>query len=326
MLPPVSASLFRVFRILLVLAATFVVLPVVAQASDGERLFKEGLELLDKAKASGDQKLYAEACSKFEQSFAAEKSLSPLLNLARCEEARGRLRVALKTWQSAADLARSQGDSTAQILAQGGASSVAEKLPKIVVQPSARANGAILTIDGEAADPGAPFAVDVGKHVVVGVLGTEREEKEVTVERGVVTVELFAGTAPQKTDPKPGPGPGPTPTPTNNDTDWALPAWITFGIGVAAWGGVAATSAVWLNECSDKDCLGEPPGSAPPAGLNISNAVLWVAAGVATGLSVTFFVLEATDDDGAASAQPAKAALTFFSNGTNSGLRVLGQF
>lgn len=326
MLPPVSASLFRVFRILLVLAATFVVLPVVAQASDGERLFKEGLELLDKAKASGDQKLYAEACSKFEQSFAAEKSLSPLLNLARCEEARGRLRVALKTWQSAADLARSQGDSTAQILAQGGASSVAEKLPKIVVQPSARANGAILTIDGEAADPGAPFAVDVGKHVVVGVLGTEREEKEVTVERGVVTVELFAGTAPQKTDPKPGPGPGPTPTPTNNDTDWALPAWITFGIGVAAWGGVAATSAVWLDECGTcLDTTNEARDSAPPDGLGISNAVLWVAASVATGLSVTFFVLEATDDDGAASAQP-KAALTFFSNGTNSGLRVLGQF
>ncbi len=322
MLPPVSASLFRVFRILLVLAATFVVLPVVAQASDGERLFKEGLELLDKAKASGDQKLYAEACSKFEQSFAAEKSLSPLLNLARCEEARGRLRVALKTWQSAADLARSQGDSTAQILAQGGASSVAEKLPKIVLQPSARANGATLTIDGEAADPGAPFAVDVGKHVVVGVLGTEREEKEVTVERGVVTVELFAGAA-KTTDPKPGPGPGPTPAPTSNDTDWALPAWITFGIGVAAWGGVAATSAVWLGECGD--CLSNPDLDAPDAGLNISNAVLWVAAGVATGLSVTFFVLEATDDDGAESAPP-KAALSVFSNGTSSGLRVLGQF
>ena len=326
MLPPVSASLFRVFRILLVLAATFVVLPVVAQASDGERLFKEGLELLDKAKASGDQKLYAEACSKFEQSFAAEKSLSPLLNLARCEEARGRLRVALKTWQSAADLARSQGDSTAQILAQGGASSVAEKLPKIVVQPSARANGAILTIDGEAADPGAPFAVDVGKHVVVGVLGTEREEKEVTVERGVVTVELFAGAA-QTTDPKLGPGPGPTPTPTNNDTDWALPAWITFGIGVAAWGGVAATSVVWLNECDTcLDTTNPARAPAPDDGIGISNAILWVAAGVATGLSVTFFVLEATDDDGVASAQPAKAALTFFSNGTNSGLRVLGQF
>jgi tetratricopeptide (TPR) repeat protein len=322
MLPPVSVPFFRLLPFLLLVAVTIVALPVAAQASDGERLFKEGLELLDKAKASGDQKLYAEACSKFEQSFAAEKSLSPLLNLARCEEARGRMRVALKTWQQAADLARSQGDSTAQILAQGGASSIADKLPKIVVQVGPRANGAAITIDGEAADPGAPFAVDVGKHVVVATLGAEREEKEVTVERGVVTVELLAGAAQQTTDPKP--GPGPTPVPASNDTDWALPAWITFGIGVAAWGGVAATSAVWLDKCGE--CLNDSTLEAPDAGLNISNAVLWVAAGIASGLSVTFFVLEATDDDGTPSAPGAKAALSFFSNGSSSGLRVLGQF
>lgn len=273
----------------LLLAATLgVTQSVQAQESEGERLFKEGLQLLEQAQKTKDSALFDQACERFEKSFAAEKVLSPLLNLARCEEGRGRLRAAWKTWQAAADLARTQGETTAQILAQGGAASLAEKLPKILVRLGEPGRGAKIDIDGEAVNPGEPFIVDPGKHQVRAALGELVDAKEVEADRGVVEISLFE----KKLDVT---GPAPTPTnPPSDGVDLAIPGWTLVGVGGAAWVGVAVTTGLWFDRCGELPCPSTKGGA---DGIDYANLAFWIAAPIVTGIGVTLLIVDATNDD-----------------------------
>lgn len=283
------------FAPVLLLATLAVTQSVHAQESEGERLFKEGLELLDQAQKTKDTALFDQACERFEKSFAAERVLSPLLNLARCEEGRGRLRAAWKTWQAAADLARTQGETTAQILAQGGAASLAEKLPKILVRLGESGRGATIDIDGEAVNPGEPFIVDPGKHQVRAVLGELVDAKEVQADRGVVEIALL--------DKKLGIGPAPTPTPpADSGVDLAIPGWTLVGVGGAAWVGVAVTTGLWFDRCGELPCPSDEGGA---NGIDYANLAFWIAAPIVTGIGVTLLIVDATNDDPAAAPAPA---------------------
>ena len=286
-----------------------------APETDGERLFKEGLALLETAQQTKDRALFDQACDRFERSFAAEKLISPLLNLARCEEGRGRLRAAWKTWQAAADLAREQGESTAQILAQGGAASVAEKLPKLLVRLGERGGSATIEIDGERANPGEAFPVDPGAHKVRATIGGLVEEKEVLAERGVVEVELLG----KEKVVEPGPAPAPTPSPPDEGVNLAIPGWTLVGVGGAAWIGVAVTSALWFDDCEGFTC-----DEAPSGGLSISNVVLWFAAPIITGIGATLLIVEATGEDSAA--PPVAVGVRAWSTGDGGRVGVFGSF
>ncbi len=290
-----------------------------AQPSDAERLFKEGFELLEKGEAAGDDGVLAQACGKLEQSYALERSLSPLVNLARCEEARSRFRPALLRWREAADLALKVGDANLQILAQGRAAAMAERLPKIRVSLSARARAAKLTIDGEEVAPGDNVPVSAGKHVVVAELGTERDSREVDVDRGVLEVALF-------TDPQPGPQAPPqappSPQPAPERTNWATPAWIALGVGGAGLLTGVVTSAVWQAECGatrNGYTCNDDYSAGPLVAVNLAGYIL---AGVGGGLSVVFFVLDAGTEEGEAPALSVGA----FGAPDVTGLRAFGVF
>jgi hypothetical protein len=293
------------------------------QPSEAERLFKEGFELLEKGEASRDDAVLAQACERFEQSYALEKSLSPLVNLARCEEARSRFRPALLRWREAADLALREGDASLQILAQGRAAAMAEKLPKIRVSVAPRARAAKLTIDGEEVPPGDNIPVSPGKHLVVAELGSERDSREVEVDRGVLEVALFA--EPSVVEIPPGPTPG---QPQTDGTNWAIPAWISLGVGGAGLVTGIVTSGVWEGKCGGEtrngfQC-GDPLDPESVGGIVAANLAGYILAGVGGGLSVVFFVLDANADDDATT--PPAVSVGAFGAPDVAGIRAFGSF
>jgi hypothetical protein len=297
-----------------VLLALVMALPVLAQEAEteGERLFKLGRELMTRATETNNPTLLAEACDNFAKSYEAERVMSPLLNLARCEEARGRLRVAMKTWQQAADRARAEGDSTTLLLAQGAASSIGERLPKIVLRVPEAAGAAVLEIDGESAPRGVPFAVDPGEHKVTATLGTRVDEQTVTTKEGMVEVKLLAeaeaAPRPLQSDPLQSDAP-----------DLATPGWVLLGISGAAWIAAATTSGVYLSRCDEPlDCV---PNQYGQGGLAEANLALWIAAPLLSGVGATLLLVSAVN--GEPDERNSAPAVTF--DVTTHGLGIFGR-
>lgn len=260
-----------------------------AQPSEGERLFKEGVTLLEQAEQSKDPATYAEACDRFARSYASEERLNPLLHLARCEQGRGKLRTALKAWRAAAELAKRESDAPAQVMAEEAAKSVEAMLPSLIVRLPDSARSAVLEIDGEPAREGQPFAVDPGTHKVRATLGEWTEAKDVVVERGRTEIKLLEGTPPVKPVAPPRVAP-----PKVDGVDYALPGWVFLGVAGAAWIGTIATSAAYVGNCDEPfGCTENDFGG----GLAEANLALWIGAPILTGVGVTLLIVEATDED-----------------------------
>lgn len=264
--------------------------PAIAQAapSEGERLFIEGMDLMERAEEAGEPALLEQACARFQASYDAEKVVTPLLNLARCEERRGRMRRALLVWRQAADLARIGGDSATQELAQGAAKAIEEKLPRLLVHASRQA---VIEIDGERVNVEEFVVVDPGSHRVRAIDGARIEEKDVEVRQGVVEVTLLApavGVRPGEKDPK-----QPAPPPERGP-DLTIPGWVLIGVGGAAWIATVATSAVYMTRCDEPlEC----PENGFGDGLPEANLALWIAAPVITAVGATLLIVDAAGQD-----------------------------
>ena len=109
--------------------------PAAAQVSRAEEKFREGRTAME----AGD---LATACAKFEESLSLEASIGPLLNLADCEEKRGRLVRGLVLWREG--LAKLPADDGRRDLATRRVADFERRIPKIVVS----------------ADPGASILID----------------------------------------------------------------------------------------------------------------------------------------------------------------------
>lgn len=301
----------------LILFTSTVSLQARADESEGERLFKEGVTLLETAERTKDPAAFDQACDRFARSYAAEQLLNPLLNLARCEEGRGHLGAAHRTWIGAADLAAKQGDASAQVLAQNAAKSIADKLPKLVVQVPERARAAELSIDGNLVLVGEATPVDPGPHKVRARLASEVDEKEVRVEQGQVVVDLFAAKAV---------GEGPKPTPSKGGgSGLAIPGWVLLGVGGATWIGTVATSALYMSNCDEPFTC--PENAFGGGGLAEANLALWIAAPVISGVGATLLIVDAasgSSDDGAPPAVTVGARA--WSNGSGASVGVVGSF
>ena len=257
-------------------------LPLSAQAQEreGKRLFKRGQQLMEKAKQTNDPQLLAQACESFTKSYEAEQALSPLVNLARCEEARGRQRAAMKAWQQVADRARADGDSSTLLLAQGAATSIQQKLPVVVLRLPKEAESARLELDGELVRRDEPLAVDPGEHTVRATLGAKVEERVITTTEEVLDVRLFVVAEPAK-----------API-TQSQPALATAGWVLLGFGGASWIATAATSAVYLSRCdSPFDCV---DNRFAQDGLAEANIAMWVAAPVLTAVGASLLIVAAT--------------------------------
>ncbi|MEM9873585.1 MAG: hypothetical protein AAF928_01750 [Myxococcota bacterium] len=136
---------------------------VTAQTSAmAEALFRQGREAMKAGKTQ-------DACAKFEESQRLEPKLGTLLNLAICNDKRGRHATAWAQFGEAATMARREGLSDQETYARNQKVAVEKKLTRVVVQIAAPPPGLVIELDSAAFSTtmiGAPLPVDAGTHAL----------------------------------------------------------------------------------------------------------------------------------------------------------------
>ncbi|NUQ79389.1 MAG: hypothetical protein HUU21_38250 [Polyangiaceae bacterium] len=175
--------------------------PALGQPSEGTRaemIFREGRE----AASKGDME---KACAKFEESVALARAPGPVLNLADCEERRGRLVLAARRWAEGLELLAPQDERVA--FAKERAAALDKRLPRLRVSvelgPEVQSGAAIsISIDGvevpaEEASKARP--IDPGEHEIVVTAGEKAGRAKLKIaegERREVTVKVTGGEMP----------------------------------------------------------------------------------------------------------------------------------
>jgi hypothetical protein len=146
--------------------------PAFAQGTGaGEQAFREGRALMQ----AGD---FAGACAKFSESQRLEPAPGTLLNIGQCEERQGHLVAAREAYEKAA-AAYSQPER--RTFAQGRASAVEAKIPKLFVKLAAGAPRDTAVRAGETPVAiGKPVPMDPGD-VALLVTAPGRQSQRVTV-------------------------------------------------------------------------------------------------------------------------------------------------
>jgi hypothetical protein len=265
---------------------------VASAETQGEQLFREGREAL----ARSELEL---ACQKFQESYRVEKALGPLLNLANCEENRGRLVAARALWIDAQKLS-TEGEPSRK-LATERAEALEKAIPKIVVKLSpASPQETKVELDGQrVAKLDEAIAVDPGEHVVVARLADREDRKTMQAERGQsYTVDLHIDPASVKSEN------ATAPTPEPDSSAGFIVGWTVAGVGVASGIGFGVTGAMILNASSvwkDAGCdvtlNGGCDEKQASTGLYVANAVLAGAAVVGVGVGITLLALNWPNDE-----------------------------
>lgn len=159
--------------------------PSSAQAAAAEKLFYEGRQLMD-------QKKYAEACPKLEQSLKLDDGIGTRFNLANCNEQRGLLASAYNGFTEVAAQAKAVGQTEREQIARKRASALESKVPKLVIDVDPVHDPSLEIRRDDVAVPaaswGAPQPVDAGSHTVrAAANGRTPWETTVTLEVGKTT-------------------------------------------------------------------------------------------------------------------------------------------
>src|SRR5262249_4808571 len=133
------------------------------EATPGAKLFEEGREL-------SKQNKWAEACDKFEKSYAYDNGVGTELNLADCQEHLGHFAAAWRMFGGASH--RLASEPARQKFARERAASLVEKTATAIVKLGDAATGTSVTIAGRGVKPAAEITekVDPGNiavHVVM---------------------------------------------------------------------------------------------------------------------------------------------------------------
>lgn len=217
-------------------ALTLALVPVRALASEdaatAEALFAAGRAALE----SGD---YETACAKFGESQRLDPAAGTLMNLAACNEQRGRLASAWENWRDAQGTLRP--DDERRAIVDQRLAALEARLPRLVIVLAAGAPaGTVVTRDaselGHAA-LGLPLPVDPGRHELsVTADGFEPRVYEVNAEEGkALSVSVEPGPrrvapAPPVATPAPALVPAPREDGGGSQRTWAL---VSGGTGVA---------------------------------------------------------------------------------------------
>jgi hypothetical protein len=271
-----------------------------------DSLFKAGRELMD-------QKRFPEACAKFEESYRLDASAGTLLNLGRCNEARGMTATAWSLYRRTITLGNATNKPRHVTAAQEFMEAVDKKLARVVVTVAEPAPGLALScgsVEIGEASRGLPLPFDPGRYEVTArapgyepfttvVIATEGETQAVMIPVLVKTKRVAAAPAPKPT---------PMPKPEGPDP--------LFFIGVGGVGlgavGLAIGSAFGVMTLDAKDEALADPGLCPdhactPRGLEhieeartksrISSGAL-ASGGALVAAGVTFMVLRAVQRGG----------------------------
>lgn len=223
-----------------------------AQPADegrAEALFREGREALQKDDV-------AAACAKFTASLEVLRRASTLLNLAQCEERRGRLVAARARWREGAALLPA-GDDRGPI-AQERLVALDKRIPRLVVHLAAGApTDTTIAVDGTSLERAALEAgveLDPGDHAVVltapgraearsSVKLAEDDRRELTLAPGPATEQRRTAAAPA----------GPAPRPSTSLATRRTVGFVVGGVGLAGLVGAGVTGALVVSKDSDID-------------------------------------------------------------------------
>lgn len=169
---------FRVLAVTVVLGLTGVAIASPA----AEQLFQEGRKLLGQGKL-------AEACDAFRRSVELEARVGTWLNLADCEEKRGRIATAWVAFSEARAMARRENDPRADE-ADRRTKKLEAKLPYLAIKVSAgaRAQGVAVLRGGQdvpAAELDKDVPIDPGRYEIVAIAKDKL--------RFTATVDIAAG-------------------------------------------------------------------------------------------------------------------------------------
>ena len=173
----------------MVVAALLAVLDVRAEDSSdtalAEALFRDARELME-------QKKYAEACPKLEESYRLVEKLGTLLNLATCHERQGRTGSAWGEYTKAVTLAKQTGEEERVEYARTRLAELEGQLTNLVVEVPEPVPGIQVLIDDKPIGKAAwrtPIPLDPGEHELVArAPGHALWSKQVALPRGPSTV------------------------------------------------------------------------------------------------------------------------------------------
>jgi tetratricopeptide (TPR) repeat protein len=153
----------------------------VAHAGDKDKadsLFKHGKRLME-------EKKYAEACEKFEESMKLDPQIGTELNVGRCYEEWGKLGRAFKSYKAAEKMAKDASDTRAtkidELVQQLDA-----QVPRLTLHVPADADTSSVTLDGAPVESFTDaIVVDPGPHKVAYTNADgAKKSKVVPIERG----------------------------------------------------------------------------------------------------------------------------------------------
>ncbi|WP_437285105.1 tetratricopeptide repeat protein [Sorangium sp. So ce406] len=212
--------------------------------------------LFDAGRAALQAKDYDAACPKFRESYELDPAPGALLNLADCEEKRGRVATA---WSIFRQLARDlPASDDRRPIAQARATALEGRVPRLTIRlaPGAPADTAVQRggIPVGAGSLGAPLPVDPGE-VQVTASAPGRKQKTFTVQLAEgAQSELLV--APE--EPAAGGSAGPALPPKESPqgaagSTWRTAGWISAGVGAVGIGVGAVFGLRAIGKMDDAD-------------------------------------------------------------------------
>lgn len=195
--------------------------PTAQDRSLAEALFRD-------AKALVDAEKYDEACPKLEESHRLDPKPGTMLNLAVCQDKRGKTASAWSDYLEAAALAARAGQKDREAFARDRAAALEAELSRLRITVTPGTPGLVVKLDGTVLNPaawGTAAAIDPGDHVVeASAPGFSNFSEKVAISRGASTRDL---TVP-KLSPEAG-GKTETNTPPTGSTEEKPPSGETNG-------------------------------------------------------------------------------------------------
>lgn len=306
-----------------VLALALAPKPALAQGTAAaEALFNE-------ARKAMDAKDYDTACKRFRESNRLDPAVGTMLNLATCEERRGRLATAWELFRGA--LEKLPPSDPRRDYAKAQVDRLEPRLPHVTLTLGANAPAETKVKDGETSYSGAafglPLPVDPGKHeLVVEAPGCESRTLDVEIrEAATMTIEITPG--PPKAEPAPtGEAPASNPadvrvsSSAGGDTGGGFGkkqiGFIVGGVGVVGIGVGITTGIMALGkksttdeQCSDamQRCTQEGHDAAS-AGRTLAavSTVGWIVGALGVGAGV-YLILTSNGEKGPVTALETRA-------------------
>ncbi|MCC6217427.1 MAG: hypothetical protein IT376_21400 [Polyangiaceae bacterium] len=246
----------RVLGVAAALSALSMAPSASAQAAAAEALFDQG-------RAAMEKNDFETACKRFRESDRLDPAPGTRLNLADCEEKRGRLATAWELFRSAiGDLPESD---ERRAVAQERVSALEPRVPRLVIRLAKRAPaGTRVTFAGATFSEGSfgvPLPVDPGEHELIVTAAGHRESRlKIRLKEGDRKTFEVAPREPAGAGPDQGAPPsgaravrpeGAAPAPAGGDTRTL--GFIVGGVGIAALAGAGVTGAMTLSAQSTNE-------------------------------------------------------------------------